>query len=137
MSPVRDGLPDASQARALASRRVLLVDDDPALRAVVRRILGARRYTIIEAETAEQAWTLVRSSHERFDLVISDVVMAGGDGYELVSQLCGLVGATILMSGYPVSPNKLQPDVGFVQKPFTPQQLRDCVARVLDTDGAR
>ena len=126
-----------SQGRASSSWRVLLVDDDPTLRVVVRRILGAPRYTIIEAETAEQACTLVRSSHERFDLVISDVVMQGGDGYALVAQLRALVGAAILMSGYPVSPNKLQPDVGFVQTLFTPQQLRDCVARVLDADGAR
>ncbi|MDQ3366579.1 MAG: hypothetical protein M3680_14230 [Myxococcota bacterium] len=104
---------------------------------MVRRILGTRRYTIVEAEGAEQASTIVRTSHERFDLVISDVVMAGSDGYALAAQLLDSVGAMILISGYPVNPHKLLPEVRFVQKPFTAQELRDCVAGALALETAR
>lgn len=115
----------------MAPCRVLIVDDCPELRRLICRILGARRYSIVEAESADQALSRIRGTPQRFDLVISDVVMPGTDGYALAVQLREQVGAMILMSGYPMDPDRLPPGVAFVSKPFTTQQLRDSVARAL------
>ncbi|MBC7461102.1 MAG: response regulator [Thermoleophilia bacterium] len=117
--------------------RVLVVDDSPELVRLMRRMLGAGRYTIVEADSAEQAVIRIQGSPQRFDLVISDIVMPGTDGYELATQIREQVGALVLMSGSEVDLARLPPGVGFIAKPFTAQQLRDFVARTLDPGGAQ
>src|SRR5215468_2277229 len=67
-----------------AKPRILLVDDSPAYRRVIQTMLGPR-YDFAQAETAEEALESVG----RFlpDLVISDLIMPGIDGYELCRRL--------------------------------------------------
>ena len=130
-------VPNASQSpppcAVVAPCRVLIVDDSPELRRLICRILGVRHYTIVEAEGADEAVSRILSTPQRFDLVISDVVMPGVDGYAFAVQIREQVGAVILMSGHPVDPVRLTPGVGFILKPFTAQLLRDSVARTLDS----
>jgi DNA-binding NtrC family response regulator len=79
-----------------------------------------------------------KSSAETIDLVVTDVVMPGMSGRDLVDDLSAIQpGISVLyISGYTdeaiVDHGVLDPDVHFVQKPFTPQQLALAVRKVLD-----
>jgi signal transduction histidine kinase len=67
-----------------ARARILLVDDSPAYRRVIQTMLGPR-YDFAQAETAEEA--LARVGPFQPDLIISDLIMPGIDGYELCRRL--------------------------------------------------
>src|SRR5512134_947583 len=67
-----------------AKPRILLVDDSPAYRRVIQTMLG-NKYEFLMAESAEDALARVRTFNP--DLVISDLVMPGIDGYELCRRL--------------------------------------------------
>jgi two-component system NtrC family sensor kinase len=67
-----------------AKARILLVDDSPAYRRVIQTMLGPK-YDFAQAETAEEA--LARVGPFQPDLVISDLIMPGIDGYELCRRL--------------------------------------------------
>ncbi len=67
-----------------AKPRILLVDDSPAYRRVIQTMLGPR-YDFLQAESAEDA--LARIDAFGPDLVISDLIMPGMDGYELCRRL--------------------------------------------------
>jgi two-component system, NtrC family, response regulator AlgB len=69
----------------LSLGRVLLVDDEPELRRVFRRSLVRAGFEVVEAASGASALELVRTG--MFDVVISDVRMAGGTGLELLDQL--------------------------------------------------
>ena len=75
--------------------RILLVDDSPAYRRVIQSMLGPR-YEFAQAETAEEA--LARVDSFQPDLVISDLIMPGIDGYEL----CRRVRAEPALANVPV-----------------------------------
>ena len=78
-----DEEPQFSAPRTLG--RVLLVDDEPELRRIFRRSLVRAGFEVTEAAGGATALELARSG--RFDVVISDVRMAGGTGLELLDQL--------------------------------------------------
>ena len=59
---------------------VLLVEDEPPVRAFAARALRLRGYTVLEAATGEEALSLLRESSLQVDLFISDVIMPGLDG---------------------------------------------------------
>ncbi len=64
---------------------ILIVDDDGAIRDLLKRILERERYTCELAEDAEQAIVLLKS--QSFDLVISDVAMPGKSGIQLLEEI--------------------------------------------------
>ena len=67
---------------------ILVVDDEPIVRGAVMRILSGWGFRILEAETAEEAMTVLTSSAgERPQLVIIDIVLPGDNGVELARQI--------------------------------------------------
>jgi len=92
----------APAATAAAAGTVLLVEDEDALRALTRRILGKRGFSVIEAANPEEALAAFAGAETRPDLLLTDVVMPGGSGRELCDRLReqapGL--PTVFMSGY-------------------------------------
>lgn len=64
---------------------ILLVDDDPLYRELASVMLTRRGYRVIEAESGPRA--LEQASLTRFDLVVTDVMMPGMDGFELTAKL--------------------------------------------------
>ncbi|MCC6316123.1 MAG: response regulator [Gemmatimonadaceae bacterium] len=67
--------------------RVLLVEDDPAVRALTRRMLREAGYTVQEASDAYEALGLVGADCAGFDLVVTDVIMPGMGGRDLAAEL--------------------------------------------------
>jgi PAS domain S-box-containing protein len=112
---------------------VLVVEDEAAVRQLVRRSLEAVGLTVLEAENGNQALEVVARRQERPKLVLTDVIMPGLNGRELSERLArtqpGL--PVLFMSGYTgddVLARSLLPDeAAFIQKPFAPEEL---VARV-------
>jgi signal transduction histidine kinase/ActR/RegA family two-component response regulator len=79
--------------------RILVVDDEAPVRAVVAQILARAGHRVAEAGDGMDA--LARSEHERWDLIISDVTMPGLDGPHLIGELRarGMRTPVILMTG--------------------------------------
>jgi PAS domain S-box-containing protein len=140
---IADGVAAAQRApapapRALPPMRVLVVDDQPDIRAVAARILRDAGCSVIEAATADEARRLCVSHDDDIDLVLLDVVLSDVRTDALIHQLRELRPAMrfLQMSGYPVgalTSAGAVPDHLLV-KPFTPSELRACVARVLGID---
>ena len=77
--------PSAAQAPAEEERKVLVVDDDAVLRRVVRAVLEADGFRVVEAQDGEQG--LAMAASERPSVVILDVMMPGLDGVEVCRRL--------------------------------------------------
>jgi two-component system, cell cycle sensor histidine kinase and response regulator CckA len=81
---------------------VLLVDDDAAIRDVGERLLAARGYAVVTAESAEAALAIVGSRADPIDVVATDIVLPGMGGPTLVRRLRarhrGI--AALFLSGY-------------------------------------
>lgn len=119
---------------------ILVVDDDSAIRRLIRDTLEPLGYTIFEAGSGEEALALFEQEQEQIDLVLSDLVMPGMNGQELVQKLNqGRPGLkNILMSGYTdniiVQQGVLQPDTNFIGKPLLPIALANKIREVLDSE---
>ena len=108
---------------------LLVVDDDPAIRTLINRVLTRADYRVREAEDGLVA--LVEVERERPALVLTDLMMPGMTGAELVEKLrlppdpipC------IIMSAYEGSPRPS--DIPFLPKPFAMASLLEVVAETL------
>ena len=119
------------------SRVVLLADDDPVVRQVVRLLIELQGDTVIEAEDGAQAVSLAAAHEGPLHLFLTDVMMPGLTG----PQACERIRQqrpdlpTLFISGYfpeAVFPNhKLPPRAAFLSKPFLPDELAEVVDRLL------
>jgi CheY-like chemotaxis protein len=120
------------------SETVLLVEDDSNLRNLVARVLRSCGYTILVAASGAEALAIAGDPSKSIDAVITDVVMPGMNGRELVEKLVearpGI--GFMFMSGYTdddvLRRGVLQGETAFLQKPFTPDQLARKVRGVID-----
>jgi signal transduction histidine kinase len=118
---------------------VLLVEDREAVRRVAQRFLARRGYRVLEAASAEEALAVADAHAGEIDLLLSDVILGGMDGYALAIALTarqpGL--RVVLMSGYPsemlARAGNGGPIFPFVNKPIDfptlAQLLRDQLER--------
>jgi CheY-like chemotaxis protein len=115
------------------AKTVLVVDDEPVLRTIVREILHEEGYAVIEA--ADGRVMLEMMAKERPDLVLMDVMMPGIDGREAYRQLRlhpEHRDVPVVMMSAGVRPIKLDPSIaGFMAKPFDVTQLVELVARLI------
>lgn len=114
---------------------VLVVEDEPAIRRLVARILGRRGYEVLAAPDGETGLRRF-SEREDIDLVLTDIVMPGLDGVGMAQELrARRPGLPVLfMSGYPGDnrPGLDEDDLAWlIDKPFTPDQLLERVELVL------
>jgi PAS domain S-box-containing protein len=125
--------PRHEPAGRLAPALILVVEDEPSVRNLVRRTLEGAGLTVIEAENGRHALETVATLKEPPDLVLTDVIMAGLNGRELSEALAMIQpGLPVLfMSGYTgdevLARSLLPAKAPFIQKPFVPEEL---VARV-------
>jgi PAS domain S-box-containing protein len=113
---------------------ILLAEDEPLLRELGETILTQAGYKIQTAPNAEELKKFVAEHDGKIDLLLTDVVMPGMSGPELVR----LVRArwpdvrVLYMSGYADDEiEDLDRDAGFLQKPFTPMELTAKIAEML------
>jgi len=117
---------------------LLLVEDEAAVRSSARRLLERHGYTVIEARHGAEALRIIEAGDRAVDLVITDVVMPEMGGRELVERLrTRHPGVKVLfMSGYSeravASDGVMPPGTGFVEKPFTIEQLTRRTRELLD-----
>jgi len=121
-------------ARAAAGVTVLVVDDEPFVRSVARRILERAGHTVIVANDGQMALELARST--RLDLALVDATMPGMSGGDVLRALAALAPdlPLVLMSGYAreeVRDAAVSAAAGFLPKPFSPEDLREAVRRAL------
>jgi two-component system cell cycle sensor histidine kinase/response regulator CckA len=120
------------------SARILLVEDEEAVRAFAGRALTARGYTVHEAASGQEALDLLNGLDEKIDLVISDVVMPGMDGPTLLRELRRRQPdiKIIFVSGYAEDAfeRHLTPDetFNFLPKPFSLKELATTVKEALN-----
>jgi signal transduction histidine kinase/CheY-like chemotaxis protein len=122
------------QPRSARSATVLVVEDEPALRNLIARILRNAGYTAIEAASGEEALLLARRDLMSIDLLLTDVLMHGMTGVELMDRLRVFCPAlnVLFMSGYDrdlIARREREPGVGFLPKPFSPQTLLGVMRR--------
>lgn len=116
---------------------ILLVEDEESVRQLVRDTLSAKGYKVLEAENGEAGFAAAASHQGKLDLVITDVVMPGMGGREMVKQLIETrPGIKVLyLSGYTedaiISDGSIEKGTAFLQKPFTLQSLSRKVREVL------
>jgi signal transduction histidine kinase/CheY-like chemotaxis protein len=132
--PHQDAPPPPSRPAA-----VLLVEDDPLVRGMARRALEAAGHQVREAADGAEALDLATGKGGLPELLVTDLIMPRMNGRELADALARHHPhlPVIYMSGYtgydaPVR-GLLPPGAPFVQKPFTPDQLVDAVASLLQS----
>jgi PAS domain S-box-containing protein len=108
---------------------ILLVEDEPHVRAAVRRILESRRFTVLEADRPSVAHKVFAEKSAMIDLVLTDMMMPERTGAELVRELTALRPdlRAIIMSGYSEEATsrqwRLPANALFVEKPIEPSEL--------------
>lgn len=117
---------------------ILLVEDEPGVRNLVRDTLKEDGYIVLEASNSAEALLLCEQHPGQIHLLFTDVVMPGLSGRQLAERLLPLRPELkiLYMSGYTddaiVRHGVLEPGVAFLHKPFTPQILARKVREVLD-----
>jgi two-component system, cell cycle sensor histidine kinase and response regulator CckA len=122
---------------ARAGEVVLVVEDEEAVRTMLRRLLESEDYQVLEAADGNQALTVIEGA-SRVDLVITDVAMPALNGRQLADRLKVLRPSlpVLFMSGYTddemVRRGLIQPHHPFLSKPFTPEVLAAKVRQMID-----
>ena len=118
---------------------ILIVDDEPEVRAVARDMLKAKGYTTLDTGDPALAVRIARTEAEPIHLLLTDVVMPVMNGHELAQQVKQIRPAmkVLFMSAYSTETDldygiRLSPGEPFVMKPFSMESLVSAVRSVLD-----
>ena len=128
----------AGELRLGAGETVLLVEDEITVLRLVGEQLRRLGYAVLPAGSPEEAVRVAATHAGSIDLILSDVVLPGSSGPELVEKLGRLLpgAGRLLMSGYPslVASQDAAPDerVALLSKPFTVERLAAAVGNALD-----
>jgi two-component system, cell cycle sensor histidine kinase and response regulator CckA len=129
---------ETSAASPAKSARILLVDDDAAVRRAIGRLLRADGFAVAQASSPSEAMELARTQGGRIGLVLTDVVMPEMSGVLLVDRLRRVIPdvRALFMSGHPAAaladPDQANRCVPFVQKPVGKNELLATVRSVLE-----
>jgi signal transduction histidine kinase/CheY-like chemotaxis protein len=129
-----DAVATAEPRLVAGTGTVLLVEDDPSLRRLMREILTDAGHTVLEAANGEQGLSIASQHKQRIDLLVTDVVMPGLSGPEMVEALQkerpDLM--VLFMSGYdPKLDDEEGAPVNFLAKPFAPRAFSEKVGSLL------
>jgi len=146
--PVMPDLPPVQEQRIARAgddeyHTILIVDDDEHVRAVARDVLRESGYRVMEAHSGEEADHLAATYAGPIHLLVTDVVMPGMTGVDLVQRLRGSRPGlrAVFMSGYGqrsiAHHGLLEANAMLLEKPFTSEQLLALVRAELDTTAQR
>ena len=117
-------------------KRILIVDDEPDIRFMLRALLTCKGYEIEEAEDGEAALKMIEA--KGFDLVVLDVLMPKMDGYEVIRRIPPHVlkkTPVVLLTAQGESPDAMKGySVGasyYITKPCKNQRILDAVGYLI------
>ena len=123
----------------MANETVLLVEDEPSIRQLMRRMLTGHGYTMLEARNGAEAMGVAESNPTPIHLLLTDVVMPSMGGFELAAKLQALRSETrvLFLSGHAEDSPKIRDGLeksghAFLLKPFTQDALRTKIREVID-----
>jgi CheY-like chemotaxis protein len=122
---------------------ILVIDDDPSIRKLLRHVLEEAHYTVFEAADGDQAMRLARQ--QPVDLIITDILMPERDGLEVIRQMrrenplvkiIALTGGGSYLGLETLETAKDFGAVGTMAKPFDIHQLIDVVGKSISLNAA-
>ena len=119
------------------SESILLVEDEEMVRALAQAILERYGYTVIAARNVQDALRFAQDGSKAIHLVLTDTIMPGMNGPQLAAQILAIRPEmkVLYMSGYTdkafPSTAAWEPEIAFLQKPFTPHTLGRKVREIL------
>ncbi len=130
---------DASDTDALpgGDERILIVEDDEAVRALASTVMSQCGYNVELATDGQEALKMIESGL-KFDMIITDVIMPNMSGRELYDRVRASLGDTkvLIISGYTddalANRGVLEQGFKFLEKPFSPISLANKVREVLE-----
>ncbi len=125
---------------AFSGETVLVVEDAKPLRELICQALSASGCNVLSAPEGQEALRIVDQQKGVIDLLVTDVIMPGMNGPALAKQVRSLRPEMkiLYMTGYSgefVRSDMLVPGVSFIQKPFTPADLRRKIHKMLADKG--
>lgn len=103
------------------------------MRSMLRALLGSMGYPVLVARSAEEG--MLQAATHALSLVISDIRLPGTNGLDLLGQLRAIPGhqhtPLIAMTGYQLPDGLPSGFAGFLEKPFTGEQLRVAIDAAL------
>ncbi len=121
------------------SEIILLVEDDENVRSFACEALREMDYKVICAANGMEALKKISSAKVKPDLMITDIVMPGMDGKELVNKMSGRIDLkkVLFVSGYPfdtlVKEGNLETGINFLQKPYSVRRLNAKIRSILNS----
>ncbi len=133
----RESPPFSLRPGGTGSETILVLEDETALRELVRQVLARRGYTVLATGDPSEAIRICEQRGETIDLLITDVIMPGMSGPQVVERVIALhPGMRILYtSGYTAKAlidHGVSSHVSFFAKPFSPEALAAKVREALD-----
>jgi len=131
-------LPESGVRARGGDETILVVEDEKSVRNLVIKVLENMGYNLIVADSGDKALEICQSEDVKVDLVLTDVIMPGMKGPELIAKLIEKNKDLkyIFMSGYPEKAifkhGILNSDVPYLQKPFRSNQLNLKIREELD-----
>jgi PAS domain S-box-containing protein len=117
---------------------ILVVDDDPSIRRLIRSVLQPLGYRYLEASSGKEALQIATTCDAHIDILLTDVIMPETNGRELAAAFCSSCPETsvIFMSGYAddalAHHGVLEAGVELMEKPIIPHKLAGKLREVLD-----
>jgi CheY-like chemotaxis protein len=125
----------------IGTETICFVEDEESVRRLIRLVLETQGYTVIAAESGAEALAQAANHGGKIDLLLTDVVMPGMNGRELVERfrrrwplvhvlyMSGYTGDAVIRYGVETAAD------AFMQKPFTPIALARKIRQTLDRRG--
>ncbi len=136
--PKPDAAVEAERVDASRQKRILVVEDQPEVRAHVERLLSRLGYAVVSASDAVSALAILKQE-QPFDLLYTDIVMPGGmNGQELgkAAEEIAPQMRVLYTSGYPAGAFEHlgledQSSITILRKPYKADQLKEAIAKAL------
>jgi len=133
---IPDARPASESSASEGHETILLVEDEEPLREAIRSYLVSKGYLVLTAQNGDEALRMCRLHSSSIDLLLTDLVMPGMHGTELIHEARLILPRlrTLIMSGYSDRNPEFQmyPESRFLQKPLNLSTLAQQLRQLLD-----
>jgi CheY-like chemotaxis protein len=127
-APFYESLPGKEDSGISGRETILIAEDEDVLREMLAAFMRSLGYTVVAAHDGDEAFRLYNAEPERYDLVISDMLMPGKRGIALFQEIRSVrpQAKFVLVTGYSlaeVDEHVLAQMTAIIRKPYTPMQI--------------